>query len=41
MSAYDLNFEDVQQWLFEYKNTQNEQTKKQLKNKEVMFFGLL
>ena len=31
MSTYDLNFEDVQQWLLEYKNTQNEQTKKQLK----------
>ena len=32
LSAYELNFEDVQQWLLEYKTTSNLQTKNQLKN---------
>ena len=32
MLAYELNYEDVQQWLNEYKNTNDIQAKKQLKN---------
>jgi len=30
--AYETNYDEVKQWLFEYKNTNNEHTKKQLRN---------
>ncbi len=32
MTTYEVNYEEVHQWLLEYKNTGNERTKKQLQN---------